>query len=318
EEVLEAMRYTGELALTKGITTIHAQEGFTAADPAVPLLIENMDNFPVDLVIWWCMMPDPDDPICRKTGILGGDIMLDGSIGSRTASFTEKYEDGDGCGYLNFSDEDVYAFVEAGIMRDLAMSFHAIGEGGVHQALNAYEDILSKHPEKKDSARLRLEHFGWVMEEDMARAARLGVRISTQPAFTYLRGGPGSIYRSRLGEAREKAGYSLRRMLDYGLCVGGGSDSDITPLDSLLGIHAAVNQPYPENSVTPYEALRMYTSEGARSGWEDDFKGRLIPGFQADMTILGDDPLTCNPGAIKDIPVLATVRKGQIVYRNGI
>lgn len=318
EQTIEAMTYTAEEAIKKGITTIHAQEGFTADDPAVPLLLENMENFPVDLVIYWCMMPEADDPMAKEIGILGGDILLDGSIGSRTAAFFEPYCDGEGCGYLNFTEEEVDSFVESGIVRDLAMSFHVIGEKGIWTALNAYEKVMEKHPEKKETAKLRLEHFGWPSREDIERAARLGVRISTQPPFTYLRGGPDSVYRSRLGEEREKAGYPLRLMLDAGLCVGGGSDSDITPMDSLLGIHAAVNQPYPENSVTPYEAVRMYTSEGARCGWEDDYKGKLIAGMQADMVILDADPMTVNPKTIKDIKVLGTVRKGKLVYDNGV
>ncbi len=318
EQTLEAMRWAGEEALKKGITTVHAQEGFTMSDPAVPLLLENLKDFPVDVVIFWCTMPEADEPMAKEIGILGGDILLDGSIGSRTAAFFEKYCDGDGCGYLNYTKEEVDEFVEAGIARDLAMSFHVIGEKAATVALDAYERALALHPEKKETAKLRLEHFGWQTEEDMARAAALDVRISTQPAFTYLRGGPESIYRSRLGEEREKAGYSLRRMLDAGLCLGGGSDSDITPMDALLGIHAAVNPPYPENAVTPYEALRMYTSDGAKSAWEDDKKGRLITGMQADMVILNADPMAVNPHTIKDIMVLGTVRKGKLVYTNGL
>ena len=315
EQTLEAMRWTAEEAIKKGITTIHAQEGFTKDDPAVELLLEHLDDFPVDLVIYWCYMPEPDDPRVQKMGILGGDILLDGSIGSRTAAFFQEYSDGEGCGYLNYSDDEVFAFVEKGVVNDQAMSFHVIGEKGIWQALNTYEQVLALHPEKKKTARLRLEHFGWPGEDGLKRAARLGVRISTQPPFSYLRGGPESVYRSRLGEEREKQGYPLRRMLDAGLCVGGGSDSDVTPMDSMLGIHAAVNPPYPENAVTPYEAVRMYTSEGARCGWEDDYKGKLIPGMQADMVILEADPMTVDPRTIKDIKVLGTVRKGDLVYR---
>lgn len=316
EQTLEAMRWTAQEALKKGITTIHAQEGFTADDPAVSLLLEAKDNFPVDLVIFWCMMPSNDSPLVEKTGILGGDILLDGSIGSRTAAFFDNYCDGDGCGYLNFSPKEVDDFVEYAVIHDLGMSFHVIGEKAAHIALNAYERALRMHPEKREIAKLRLEHFGWQKPEDIQRAAQMDVRISTQPAFTYLRGGPDSIYRSRLGETREKMGYSLRRMLDAGLCLGGGSDSDITPLDALLGIHAAVNPPYPENAVTPYEAVRMYTSDGAKSGWEDDYKGKLIIGMQADMVILDADPMTVNPRTIKDITVLGTIRKGTLVYNN--
>ena len=205
EQTLEAMRWAGEEALKKGITTVHAQEGFTASDPAVPLLIKNMDQFPVDLVIFWCMMPDADEPMCREVGVLGGDILLDGSIGSRTAAFYDKYCDGDGCGYLNFTQEEVNEFVEAGIVRDLAMSFHVIGEKAATVALNAYERAIELHPDKKETAKLRLEHFGWQTEEDMARAAKLDVRISTQPAFTYLRGGPESISQRTAGYRRAAA-----------------------------------------------------------------------------------------------------------------
>lgn len=316
EQTLEAMRWTAKEALKKGITTIHAQEGFTADDPAVPLLLKDKDTFPVDLVIFWCMMPEKDNPLVKEIGILGGDILLDGSIGSRTAAFFDNYCDGEGCGYLNFTEEQVNSFVENGVINDLGMSFHVIGEKAAHIALNAYERALELHPKKRKTAKLRLEHFGWQTSEDMQRAAAMDVKISTQPAFTYLRGGPESIYRSRLGEEREKSGYSLRRMLDAGLCIGGGSDSDITPLDALLGIHAAVNPPYPENAVTPYEAVRMYTSDGAKSGWEDDYKGKLIPGMQADMVILDADPMTVNPQTIKDITVLGTIRKGKLVYSN--
>lgn len=316
EQTLEAMRWTANEALKKGITTIHAQEGFTYKDPAVPLLLKDMDDFPVDLVIFWCMMPEYDDEMAKEIGILGGDILLDGSIGSRTAAFFDNYCDGDGNGYLNFEVDEVNDFVEAGVVRDLGMSFHVIGEKAAWTALNAFERALELHPEKKGKAKLRLEHFGWQIESDFERAASMDVRISTQPSFTYLRGGAGSIYRSRLGEEREKRGYALRQMLDAGLCVGGGSDSDITPMDALLGIHAAVNPPYPENAVTPYEAVRMFTSEGARSGWEDDYKGKLIKGMQADMVVLEADPMTVNPQTIKDIAVLGTIRKGKLVYNN--
>jgi len=318
DQILEAMRWTSEEALKKGITTIHAQESWAYGDPSIPLLIQHKDSFPVDLVLFWCMMPEYDDEMAKEIGILGGDILLDGSIGSRTAAFFDNYCDGDGNGYLNYEIDDVNNFVEAGVVRDLGMSFHVIGERAAWAALNAYERALELHPEKKGKAKLRLEHFGWVVDGDFERAAAMDVRISTQPSFTYLRGGAGSVYRSRLGEEREKRGYALREMLDAGLCVGGGSDSDVTPMDALLGIHSAVNPPYPENAVTPYEAVRMFTSEGARSGWEDDYKGKLIEGMQADMVVLEADPMTVNPQTIKDIVIKGTIRKGDLVYNNNL
>lgn len=62
----------------------------------------------------------------------------------------------------------------------------------------------------------------------------------------------------------------------------------------------------------------MYTSDGARFVWEDDKKGKLVGGMQADMVILDADPMTVNPQTIKDITVLGTIRKGELVYNNGL
>lgn len=318
EQNLEALKWTANEALKKGITTIHAMEGYTEIDPAVPLIMNNEDDIAVDVLPYWCYMPKVDDPIVQKTGILGGDILLDGSVGSRTAAFFENYCDGDGNGYMNFTNEEINDFTEKGVANDLIMNYHVIGERSISIALDSFERALELHPEKKGIAKLRLEHFGWPSQEDIDRAAALGVRISTQPSFTYLRAGADSIYRSRLGETREKAGYPLRLMLDAGLIVGGGSDSDITPMNALLGIHSAVNQPYPENAVTPYEAVRMYTTDGAKCGWEDDHKGQLKEGMRADMVILAEDPMTTDPRTIKDIKILGTVRKGNLVYNNDL
>lgn len=314
EQIWKGMKETMDKALTKGITTIHCMDSSSIEDNAVDILMAHRDEFPCDVKIWFWCVTDHDDPRNKELGVWGGDIYLDGSIGSRTAAFPTKYEDGDGCGYLNFTDEEVDAMIEGAIMRDYAFSFHAIGQLALEQELHSIERVLTKHPEKKETAKLRLEHFGFPTEDDMKLAAELGVRVSTQPCFDYLRGGPGSVYRTRLGKEREQRAYPLRAMLDAGIIVGGGSDSDITPMDSLLGMHAACNQPYPENNVTPYEALRMYTIDAAKCGWEEKEKGSLKVGKQADMAMLAEDPLQVDPHTIKDIKVLKTIRKGKIVY----
>ena len=85
-------------------------------------------------------------------------------------------------------------------------------------------------------------------------------------------------------------------------------------MDSLLGIHAAVNPPYPENALTPYEAVRMFTADAAKCSFQGDRKGTLEVGKQGDLVLLAEDPMTV-PDHIKDIKVLLTVHKGEIVYR---
>jgi len=314
EQLRDAVRYTAKLAVSKGITTINAVEGLgSEADGDVDRLLAMAEELPLDVKIFWSTT-DVSKIVARGLDTWGADILLDGSIGSRTAAFSEKYEDADTCGYLNYTDEQVEEWVEQAVVRDLCISFHCIGELAIRQALNAMEKVLSRHPEKRNCHRLRLDHFGFPAQEDIERCGRLGIRVSTQPSFTFLRGGPGTVYRARLGERRERGGYPSRRLLDAGVILGGGSDSDITPMDALLGIHAAVNQPYPENAVTPFEAVRMFTIDAAKVCFMDNVKGSLKAGKQGDLVVLSDDPMTCDPRKIRDIKVLATVYKGNVVY----
>ncbi|MDO4566061.1 MAG: amidohydrolase [Oscillospiraceae bacterium] len=313
EQRADAIRYTAALAASRGICTLHPQEGLDSSDDDVRLMLSIKDELPVDIEVFW-NTPDVNNILEAGLKSWGGDILLDGSIGSRTAAFSQKYCDGDTSGYLNLSDEEVLRFVKTALENDLTISFHAIGELAITQALDAMERALKEMPEKAPGARLRLEHFGFPSERDIQRAGALKLRVSMQSAFTALRGGPGTVYRSRLGEERERGGYPSRRLLDAGCILGGGSDSDVTPMDSLFGIYAAVNQPYPENALTPFEAVRMYTIDAARLAFEDDIKGSLERGKQGNLVILEEDPMQTDPKKIKDIKVLKTVRRGEVVF----
>jgi predicted amidohydrolase YtcJ len=86
-------------------------------------------------------------------------------------------------------------------------------------------------------------------------------------------------------------------------------------MDAVLGIHAAVNHPYPEHRVSVKEALRMFTIDGAYSAFEEDKKGSLEKGKLGDLTILESSPYEVPQDQIRDIPVEMTVKEGRIVYQ---
>src|ERR1019366_7670206 len=123
--------------------------------------------------------------------------------------------------------------------RNLQASVHAIGGRAIEQALRAIERATRLLPEVDN--RPRIDHFGEASEEQIRRAAELGVCIATQPPFPYLRGGPDSIYADRLGPDRVQKVYAFRRMLDAGARVAGGSDSPVVTYDSIVGLHSCVN-----------------------------------------------------------------------------
>ncbi|KNZ42239.1 amidohydrolase [Acetobacterium bakii] len=309
-----AIRYTVQTAVKMGVTTIHGMEGGDlSSDEDIPVFLEIMDSLPVHVVLHWCSTK-PEEVIAKGLKIIGTDILLDGSIGSRTAAFEEAYADDPNTrGVLYYEDDWITNYIVEAHKNGLQTGFHAIGQRGIVQALNCLERAIQIYP--KEDHRFRIEHFGFPDEQDIKRAATLGVVISTQPAFTYLRGGPESVYEDRVGNKRNSRAYPLREFLDAGIVVGGGSDSSVTPIDPVMGIHAAVNPPYAQNAITPEEALRLFTIDGAYCAKEEAVRGSLTPGKAGDITVLSQNPLDVPPEKIKDIKVELTIYQGKVVYK---
>jgi len=92
-----------------------------------------------------------------------------------------------------------------------------------------------------------------------------------------------------------------------------------------MGIQAAVSRRTetgalvaPEERITPVDALRMYTEEGAWAGFEESNIGSITPGKLADMVLLSADPTNIAPDEIKDIKVEMTIINGEVVWSRGI
>jgi hypothetical protein len=67
-------------------------------------------------------------------------------------------------------------------------------------------------------------------------------------------------------------------------------------------------------AISPAEALFAYTAGGAYAEWKEGEKGRIRPGFLADLAVLSNDPTAVEPTSIQDIQVDATVVDGRVVF----
>ena len=61
-------------------------------------------------------------------------------------------------------------------------------------------------------------------------------------------------------------------------------------------------------------ALRAYTVNNAWVAGEEHVKGKLLPGFLADLAVLDRNPLERPPEELKDVKVIMTVVDGKIVF----
>jgi predicted amidohydrolase YtcJ len=295
-----------------GLTTLHALEGgIVGDDTAVLEFLDALPELPLRILLWYQTM---DVEKVQALGLprIGGCILLDGDVGPHTAALREPYlDEPDSCGTLYHSQEEVDAFVLKAHLAGLQVAMHAVGDAAVEQALNAYEAALAAHP--RGDHRHRIEHCEVIGEDQIERARRLGVALAIQPPFNHF--WPHTTYYPLLGEERAWKADPVRTLMRPGLLVAGGSDSTVTPLGPLVGVHAAVNHSNPAERVSVQEALELYTINAARIAFEEAEKGSLETGKLGDLVVLGADPFQVAPEEIKEIPVEMTVLGGQVVYQ---
>jgi predicted amidohydrolase YtcJ len=299
-----------------GITTLFAKEGLENAE----FIMSNINKIPVrihPMVLPGFGAATLDDAINSK--LIGEHICIcdltDGSVEGRTAALYEPYaDDPTTLGMLHHTDEEFYAFIEKVHRAGCQISIHAESDRAIDQVLWAYEKVLGKYP--RQDHRHRIEHFEVCTPRQIKKVARLGVALAMQPMFITVCEGPDlAYYRSLLGDERIKRGHAFRWIMDEEILVSGGSDTPVTKMNPLGGIHAAVNHPLKEQRIDVYEAIEMFTINGAKIGFEEGIKGNIEPGKLADFVVLSDDPYRVPKDKIGNIKVEMTIVGGKTVYQ---
>jgi len=292
---LEAFYKACELAIRVGITTMVTMLGTEVDNITCELLLENQAKLPIEVIPFY---QTKDITRVKKIGLtrIGGCILIDGSFGSHTAALGEDYTDEAGNrGVLYLTDQELEQFYQDSDENGLQTAVHAIGDRAIEQVVRCFEKFL-----KNNRLRHRIEHCELLDDNLIARIKNLGLIVCAQPAFEYYWGGEDKMYAERLGERWRKTN-PLRKLIDAGIIIAGGSDSPITPVDPLLGIKSAVNLPNKKFSISSTEALKMFTKNGAYSVFAEDRIGMIKENYQADFIVLDQDPITTTDNKIFEV-----------------
>lgn len=248
-------------------------------------------------------------------------IYADGSLGGRTAALLEPYADDPSTRGMYIYEREAFIDLVAEAHRlGNQVGCHAIGDGAAALFLDAVAECQRRHP--RPDPRHRMIHCQVLTEPLMARMAGLGVVGDIQPVFLNT---DGHWYIDRLGPGRAATAYAWRSLLRHGIALCGGSDCPVEALNPWYGVHIAVHRQdlsgfpeggwYPEQRLTPAEALRLYTAGPAYAAFEETFRGRLLPGMAADLAVLDRDPFTCDPAELKEVRSTLTMVGGVIAYQ---
>jgi hypothetical protein len=258
------------------------------------------------------------DAWLRVAGVKG---FVDGSLGSTTALFYQPYKDAPQTSGLMVTPEDsLRAWIGGADSAGLQVVVHAIGERANGLLLDIYDSVAQAHGAK--DRRFRIEHAQHLRRSDIGRFGSAGVIASMQP---YHAIDDGRWAEKRIGPERIRTTYAFRSLLDTGAHLAFGSDWTVAPLDPILGIYAAVTRRtlddknpkgwVPAEKITVEEALRAYTSGNAYGMFAERTRGRLAPGYLADLVLLDQDLTAIPPEAIERVQVRATVAGGKVVFQ---
>jgi hypothetical protein len=242
-------------------------------------------------------------------------FVLDGSISGRTAALSQPYQGSEQSGVLCEDPESLAKRMERAHRAGFQISVHAIGDRAIDTVLGIYETIILRYPRPH---RHRIEHAELCRLDFLPRLKKLGVIPVVQPAFIHYFG---DSFIKDLGNDRLPFIFPLKSMLAKGMLVAGSSDRPVTEGNPWIGIWSAVNRitatgnpVSPRESISPAEALRMYTVNGAYANYAEDRVGTLSPGKFADMVVLDENPLEISPRELRNIHISRTFIDGQEVY----
>ncbi len=168
----------------------------------------------------------------------GGALKLfaDGTFGSRTAYFSEDYSDMPGeRGMLVKEPDALRDIIFAAHKEGLQTAIHVIGDRAISEVAGMFKEARDKFG--GPDLRHRIEHCGMINPQDFKTIKDAGIMLSFQPSFIVSEG---AWMESRVGKRRLGNVYPIRRAIDAGIPVCGGSDSPIEVPDVMAGVWGTV------------------------------------------------------------------------------
>jgi len=272
---------------------------------------------------WLSRGPDKDNNRMLLTRSVKA--FYDGALGSRGARLLEDYADRPGHrgvsgGQYGFDKKLVADLMKGGFQ----VAIHAIGDAGNRETLDFIESVLAEKPAARD-LRHRIEHAQVIHPDDFPRFAKLGVIASMEPPHCAE---DKTWAEDRLGPVRVKGAYAWRSLRKAGARLAFNSDLIGSDHNIFYGLHSAMTRRdkklepqggwYPEERMTPEEAVRGYTTWNAYAAFLEKETGVLAPGRWADVTVMDIDPLVTgetDPGKLLGGTIVATIVGGKIAYQ---
>lgn len=248
-------------------------------------------------------------------------LFADGALGSRGAAMLKPYsDDPHNRGLLFLKPDELTAKIDKAFGKGYQVAIHAIGDGANREVLDSFAAAYKTHPDAI-ALRNRVEHAQIVSLQDIPRFVPLKLIASMQPTHATS---DMNMAEDRIGHQRIAGAYAWQRFLKQGTVIAGGSDFPVESPNPFYGLYSAITredhqgQPpggwYPQQDMTPTQALRAFTLDAAYAEHAEKTLGTLEPGKWADFILIDHDIFKDPASRIWSTKVLQTWVGGKQVY----
>ncbi len=290
-EIQKAVEYGEKEFFKYGVTTVHSDDMYSIPPDMVK---KALSKATIDVYEHHHIHSIEEmNEFLESSDLNSIKVLVDGSLGAKTAYLKSRYSDAQTCGILNFSVVELNEMIKIANTHGVQVVAHVIGDGALQAALGAFKN-------SSPSLRHRLVHVQIAWPDQIEKIRDLGLCADVQPQFFVS---DREMALKRLGKERLKYAYPFKKMIDEGIRIAFSSDSPVEVPNPLKGLEAAR-----EMGIDSLTALRAYTVEGAYQEFAEDEKGGFENGMKADFVVLSK-PI--EDGSAK---VIATYKNGEKVY----
>ncbi len=330
ERTIKAMHDSASAYASFGITTV--QDGGSS-----PMMVElyrqaaKLSPFPVDVVayIFGNSATESElDTIIAEDYLngfrVGGvKLLLDGSPQGRTAYLSRPYNQGPPSTGKNYraypviEQEEYDKRIARLISNGTPVLTHANGDAAIDMMIDGVDKAIAGG--EIPDHRTVIIHAQLIREDQLHRIKSLGLVPSYYAAHPFFWG---DWHRKSFGEVRASFISPVARTAELAIPFTIHNDTPIVPPDMMRLLWITTNRETrsgyilgPDQRATIMQGLHAVTLGAAYQYFEEETKGSISVGKQADLVVLGADPLTVKKTSLKDIPIIETFSRGRSVYK---
>lgn len=316
--ILEAHDYLLSLGITSA-TDPAANEELLAAYiqlDAAGLLKVRMNVFPLRI-------PDGSDEIQVLPERYESDFLQiktvkffsDGGLSSATAALNVPYKNTEGYkGVLRLDYDKFYHTAKEAVDKGFSVATHAIGHQAIDLTLKVYSDLFKSDP----TLRHRIEHVGFLSQDNINDFKRMNMTAAMQPIFIYELA---NNFKNTLTDELLEVVYPCKTVLDNDINLALSTDGPVVKeINPWVNIETAITRKAADGSVigksqkiTLQQALYAYTKGSAVADNLENVKGSLAVGKFADFIVLNKNPFELED--VADVETLETWVSGKLIHK---